>query len=484
MVTVRCDFHAGIAARWRCTQCHKNLCTQCAPKGVREAAPACPVCRATLTSLGMGNTIKPFWERIPRFFLYPANPAPLATVLALAVLSMAAVIPLVGIAALIAVAVMTVRYCYRVLYHTALGNLDPPEFAQGGKGHGMFWKQIVLVALLFGGAMGPGIALHSTVVLFAGAAVAFLLLPAAVMTLAVEQSLLAAINPIRLILVAVVIGWPYLLLWVMLLLLTGGEHQLLALMPAKLSPLLQIFVYHFVSIYFSIAMFHMMGYVVYQYHEPLGFHAAREYTESAEGVREIGKLSSAQPAPDRAHMLIADGNFAEAEAELVAQLKREPDDLRLHDRYNRLLLTQDDPTGKGAAHADLYIGKLLMQAQRDKALDAYRRGVARWGGIEIKDAADTIALARFAHERNESKLALPMLGRFAQRFPGHTAIPEALLLTAQILSHGLGRDQMALQIVEQLRRVHPEHALRPQMDALHATLSRIVQRPPSATAQT
>jgi hypothetical protein len=182
-------------------------------------------------------------------------------------------------------------------------------------------------------------------------------------------------------------------------------------------------------------------------------------------------------------MLITDGKFAEAEAELVAMSKQAPDDLTLHDRYNRLILTQDDTDGRGAKHADLYIGKLLALKQADKAYDVYRRGMARWGKLEVVDGGDAVTLARYAHQRREPKLALPLLARFAQRFPGHAAIPEAQLLSAQILSDGMGKDQMALQIVEQLRRTHPDHPLRPQMDTLHATLTRLVARQAQAQAQ-
>lgn len=476
MATTYCEHHAQVPARWRCASCHTNLCVQCAPKGVREATPSCPTCRNSLDSLGMGNLIKPFWQRIPRFFLYPAKSGPMIVAVGLAVLSLAEQVPLLGIAAAIAVAAYTVRYSYGVLYFTALGNLEPPEMNQAGDTSSMFWKQILLFAILLGSVGLLAGLTRSMAVMIVASTVVLLLLPAAVMTLAIESSLLAAINPLKLVFVAVSIGWPYLLLWGMLLMLFGGEGEVMRLLVHVLPPAAILFLSTFLSVYFSVAMFHMMGYVVYQYHEPLGFSAQKEYSESEEGARDLGKLTAAAPVVDRVQMLITEGKFEEAEADLIGQVHDTPDDLKLHDRYFRLMLTLDNAAERGAVHADGYIGRLLAQQQRDKALDVYRRGVARWKTLEVKDAADSVTLARHALERNEAKLALPLLARFSQRFPGHAMIPEAQLLSAQILSHGLGKDQMALQIVEQLRRAYPEHALRPQMDALHGTLTRLVAR--------
>ena len=475
MATVYCVHHPKVPARWRCEQCHKNFCIACAPKGVRDTtAPPCPICRTELQSLGMGNVIKPFWQRIPRFFLYPAKTTPLLLAFGLAILSLAQMIPLLGIVVSIAIAIYTVRYSYRVLYFTALGNLEPPERDQGGEAANLFWKQIALFVIMIGGVGFLGGLTQSVTVVIAGFVVVMLLFPAAIMTLAVENSLLNAINPLKLLFVATSIGWSYLLLWVMLLLLYGGEGQVMVLLARKLPPGAIAFLSTFLSVYFTVAMYHMMGYVVYQYHEPLGFRALKEYTDSEEGAGHVAQ--AAGPAPDRVQMLITDGKFDEAEAELIARIKDAPEELGLHDRYNRLILTQDHSDGRGATHADLYIGKLLAQQQRDKALDVYRRGVARWGTLEVKDATDSVALARLAQQRKEAKLALPLLARFAQRFPGHAAIPEAQLLSAQVLSDSLGKDQMALQLVEQLRRAYPEHALRPQMDALHGTLTRLIAR--------
>ena len=95
--------------------------------------------------------------------------------------------------------------------------------------------------------------------------------------------------------------------------------------------------------------------------------------------------------------------------------------------------------------------------------------------MQVKEASEVIALARQAHARRDGKTALSLLGRFEQRFPQHPDLPAAQLLTARLLSETLGRDQLALQIVDKLRRTYPEHALRGEMDSLASLLQRLTK---------
>lgn len=471
-----CQFHLAVPARWHCGDCVFNLCGRCAPLEPHCSVPLCPSCRKPLTSLGLGNAIKPFWERIPRFFAYPAKRAPLLITLGLSVLGALGMVPILGIGALIAASIMSLRYCYRVLYHTALGHLEPPASTRETEFPGVVWQQFGVFVGLFGGAGLLAGLTQSAVIGIAAMVFVLLMLPAAVMTLAVEERLFSALNPLRLAALAARIGRSYLLLWLMLLLLVLGEGQLIAMTAPKASLPVALFVYHFISIYFSIAMFHMMGYVVYQYHEELGFGAVQDYAESEEAMRTFGQQALA-PAPDRAQILITEGKFAEAAAELESRLQQDLEKLKLHDRYHRVLVLQGAAEEKrGADHADFYIGKLMAQAQSEKALEVYRAALAAWPSMTIKDAGDTLRLATHARERQAGKQALTLLARYAQRFPGSPLIPEAQLLAAQLMSEVLSRDAMALQLVEHLRRAHPDHALRPQMDALAASLQRLVAR--------
>lgn len=472
MSTTKCQYHATLPARWRCTACELNLCTQCAPKAA-GGVPDCPSCRASMHSLGIGNVITPFWERIPRFFLYPAKPDSLMVIMGIAALGYLQYLPMIGLVANLVVSIVTIRFSYRILYHTALGHLEPPSVDQKSEFSAVFWQQIAIFVVFFGMAGIVGAVTGSALLGFVALATVVLALPAAIMTLAIEESLGSALNPLKLLHVATSIGRSYLLLWVMLVLLMGGQQELFALAAPFLPPWVGFPAYNFVSAYFSVAMFHMMGYVVYQYHEPLGFSGVQEFTEAP----SAGPAAASLPPPDRAQILITEGKYEEAAAELFEQLERNPDDLALHERYNQLLMAQEDfADGRGPAHADYYLGKLMAQKRRDKALEVYRRSVRRWRDVPIKDGGDAVALAALCVERRDSKLGLPILSRFEQRFPGHAQAVEAQLLAAEMLMDGMGRDEMARQILQRITTRQPDHPLRQKAERLLATLERLQQR--------
>jgi tetratricopeptide (TPR) repeat protein len=476
--TIHCQYHAAVPARWRCEKCLINLCAPC---GARSSPPRCISCESELESLGLGNAIKPFWERVPRMFLYPLQFDVMAVILGLSVLGLLAQVPIVGIGVAIVTSIATFRLSYQVLYHTALGNLDAPQRARA-EFRNVFWQQLVIFIILF---FAVGLVAGVTKSPQAGVVVLLLavpLIPASVITLALQQSIGAAINPLRLAQTAFTIGPSYLLLCLLLLLLFGGEAQLLALVVPRVPAWMALFFANFASVYFFVVMFHLMGYVVYQYHEELGFEVTQDFTQSQEAAQDYARQATA--APSRIEVLVTEGRIAEALAETEAQLKDDRDNLALNDRYHRLLLAQEQDAEVGADHADFYIGKLIAAGRVQQAFEVYRRSVERWSAVPVKDAGDAVALARKAWECGHGKLGLPLLARFAQRFPGHAVIPEAQLLVAQLLFDSGGRADLAVQVLEQLKRAYPAHPLRPRMDQLTASIERSQARRTAAPAQT
>lgn len=478
MTATTCHYHPAVPALWFCARCQFNLCSGCAPKTRSARFAYCPACRMPVDALGTGHLVKPFWERLPRFFAYPARGQLL---LFMALLSTPALLvtsmPLLTLPLFVAVFIISLRYCHRVLYHTALGNLTPPPvFTNTDEFRHILFQQIGAFLVLFS---APGVVagmFQSEVLLWVLITLAFLLLPASVMVLAIEERFLAAINPLTLIGVALRIGPSYLLLWLFLMLFSAAADQILIIVAPGVDIKVTLFIYLFASLYFSLAMFHLMGYVVFQYHEPLGFSIDHNVVEQASDPGPAAVLDPIQ-------IMITEGRLDEAERELADRLRQNLDDLNLHDRYNRLLIGLADKP-RGLPHADLYIGKLLASGQAGRALEVYRRSCEALGAVEIKEATETLALARLARERNDPRQTLSLLARFEQRFPGHALLPEALLLAAQALCEHAGRDDLAGKIVERLLRTHPQHPLRPQMDSLLKVIQSLRRQREAASAQT
>lgn len=476
MSGISCHYHPRVPALWHCPRCVYNLCAGCSPKNERAKFAYCPSCRVPVEALGTSHLVQPFWERLPKFFSYPAKgPVLLFMLLLSAPALLVSSLPLLTVLGFFVMFIIGLRYCHRVLYHTARGHLTPPPVRSGeGEFRHILVQQIGAFFVLFS---LPGLVaglLQSDALFWLLMMLATLLLPASVMLLAIEERFLSAINPLALIAAALQIGPSYLLLWLFLMLFSAGSNQIAAIVAPGVDFGITLFVYNFATLYFSVAMFHLMGYVVFQYHEPLGFSIDRQVAVQAS---DPGSATL-----DPIQILITEGRLDEALRELETRLRQNPGDLLLHERFNRLLMTIGDKA-RGAPHADLYIGRLIAAGQAGQALNVYRRSQATLGPIEIKDANDAIILARLAGERHEARLVLALLVRFEQRFPGHVLFPEAQLLAARMLCEHAGRDDLAGKIVENLLRTHGEHPLRPQMESLMKLMEGLRQRRALQNAQ-
>ena len=72
----------------------------------------CFSCGGEVDSLGVGNTIPPFWERIPQFFVYPARLDALMYLGMLSIASVVIFVPLFGILLYLALSYAILKYAF------------------------------------------------------------------------------------------------------------------------------------------------------------------------------------------------------------------------------------------------------------------------------------------------------------------------------------------------------------------------------------
>ena len=362
-------------------------------------------------------------------------------------------------------------YSTRTVHRIAHGYLMPPPHPLPDQpGFANVRKQFIAFFVLFFAAGLAGRLLHSPMLALGLLIFGIVMVPAAYMTIIVTDSLGAALNPAFLLRVTFGIGWPYLLLCVLLLLITGGSHELQAFVAhAARSPALSFAVVGLFSMYFGLVTADLMGYVAYQHHELFGHQVRDPVLVDAEG-----KARRKLDPPDRAELLFGLGKVEQAQADMEQRLRRNPDDLPLNERYHRLLVARRD-AARAAEHADFFVGKLIAARRPEQAWRIYSEHVARFGPLQVKDAGDCVELARQARTQRQGAKALPLLDRFAQRFPDHPAIPEAWLLAAQILAEERHEDAKSQMIVAALIKRYPDHPLRQQAERYAATLSKLGQ---------
>jgi tetratricopeptide (TPR) repeat protein len=403
----------------------------------------------------------------------------------LAVLSLLSLGTMLSAKLFILITFFTLKYGYVILEHTAEGKLSPPTISAKalGKGNNLPLQQVVVFVLMF--FIAGWAFTVSTVVGIIALLVILLSAPASVMVMALEKNILKAMNPLTLMGIISRVGGPYFILYGFLLLLSAGAGIAKGLLAPILPLGLLVIMGTFLSGYFTLIMFNMMGYIVYQYHEELGFDGVYEFEDSQETGND-----KTDPFLSEINILIAEGMIDDAKK----RLKRTLDESHLevldyHQRYFDLLLLSKDKKALGE-HGEPYIKALIYSTQPDKtigkAVDVYADCLKLKPDFYLSQGNDTYELAETANRKGKYDLALRMVNKFAQRYPDdlnefpnafgkqqkkkNPAIPKAYFLAAKILFERKHQDAQATKILTSLLRQFPTHPLIPEIKEYLGTI--------------
>ncbi len=451
MAQIFCKYHPDTPARWVCRHCEINFCRDCIDDK-SGGNPSCPVCHRQVESLGAGNVIKPFWQRFPKFFLYPANTSPMILLLGLtAAMLFLSLIPF-GIWFLVVAYFVFLKYAYVALERTAQGILQPPELSYEvlGEEMGLPFKQLLIFVIMiffvnFMDRVGMGVLATLLV---------SLLLPASVMVLAVRHEFFAALNPVLLVDVVRRIGGPYFALWGALYMLLLSEEVAAALLWDILPSMLVIPLANFINLYFMLIMFHLMGYVLYQYHEELGYGIVEEYSEVDSRATTV--VDAVSPGIREVEILFQEGKLDEAKTRLVELIKNEPGNMVYRERLHKLLLNTADEAGMQEYSGD-YIVRLMAENRPSEAQrvfsDCYKLNKA----FKFGNARQRHQMAELLMKNGQARAALSLLSNLHRDFPEYEGIPDAYLLVATILCETFNEDAKASQVLDFVEKKYPHH---------------------------
>lgn len=413
--------------------------------------------------------ITPFWQRLPLFFRYPLHVEPLLYMFLLSLATVLAFVlpvpsPLDYLIVLFGVWLAFIRYSYKTLDQTAQGLLTPEQhrfYDAEGRANLPYklFAIVMAVGFVIDLASDAGGLVYGAVLVFCTLA-----LPACVMNLSITQSFWSGLNPLAAISTMRIVGLPYLGLCAFLFLLLTSQDVLLSALLPRMPEWLILPALNFVVMYFTLIMFNMMGYVIYQNHHFLGTNvsAAASGEGAKHGVKE----------PDAIGRLIGAGQVDEAldlayEAQRVA-----PDDVAANDRYHKLLVLagRDD---RLLSHARRYLSLLLQKGLGDEALTLYRAMQAKDAGFAPEQPAQLLKLAEAARRRREFPQALAMVKGFDKRFPRHAEIPAVYLFAARVLCENLRQDASARQILVALVGRYPEHPVTVEARQLLVVLDKL-----------
>jgi hypothetical protein len=323
-------------------------------------------------------------------------------------------------------------------------------------GDAMAARQVFLgLALLVLGWLAWAIAERSGLLLYCVALA--LLLPAMVILLVMEDSLLSAFNPGGWYELLRRVGADYLVVACKLTLLAGVVALTIVYLLPSLMPWAATGVMHLLAMYALLAGYHALG-------ELLDRHRDALELPSAETI-ERPNLGS--PDEDRAmfecDQLVAANRAAEGAALLDRLIRGRGASAPVHARYRELLAGLGDEQGL-LRHAHDYVAVLLGLGKEREALALYLASRAMYGEFELEEPQRVSELIALAARNQHSKLAVALAEEFARRFPRDRDLVLNGLTAARLMDR-LDRDDDARRLLTDLLARFPEHELRPELEA-------------------
>ncbi|MCF5935189.1 hypothetical protein L2223_21575, partial [Xanthomonas perforans] len=307
----------------------------------------------------------PFWTRIPAIATYPLRGSALYALIALTLCSALLVLP--GILKLVIAGVLgmaTYTYAFDILRHTADGQTDAPRLGYNSFDSAVL--RLILLAVALGIVIGVGAVIAGPFGLTIAYLGTMLLLPGMLISLAIDGSLRRALNPAVSIDMALRIGWPYLAAYGLLYVIQGSGTAAVFFATKYLPPLVREATVMVTSIWTLFASFHLLGYLVYQYHEELG------YVPSGADAHE--RSDPDQRLLDEAEQYVRDGHSDEAFQALRGAVRSRAVSLAVHELYQRLL-RQHHRNDELREHTRQYINRLLQEKQERRALALQREAL-------------------------------------------------------------------------------------------------------------
>ena len=473
-----CDGHPTRKAHWHCPKCEALLCPQCVVKrdsesyGLKKTQHFCPKCNLSVDWVGVQNLIEPFWNRMPRIFSYPISMHPMILMAVLAFVSMLLSGP--GFFSAILKGVMwliVVKYSFESLKATAGGNLKPPPISSETISKDFFqvFKQFGIYLAIFI-AFGWICAKVGIVVGFVFLMTALFFVPSMVILLVTTGSLIHALNPVVFVGLAFRIGWAYLLMNFFLLLLGSAPAYLAQYFTNFLPPELQMALFGFAKSFYTIVSYHLMGYVILQYSEKIGYQVEYEDFKdpTAEGYEsdetDTDAIVLSEVAP-----LIQDGKLDEAISVIEKLTQQQPIcGVDLSERYYNLLKMRKRKA-KLLEHAVNHLDILAGKNQKNKAIAVFSE--CRQLDKNFLPAADPLfKLAGWLNETGKTKTAVAVYNLIVKSYPDNSLVPKAYFRVAQIFHDRLMSTEKAKKVLSVIKRKYPDHDIMPHVENFLARL--------------
>lgn len=353
--------------------------------------------------------------------------------------------------------VMAFKLAVEALNNTAHGRYEPlgsgDLLATDGDAVRQLVLQMGLVILLIVVALWLG-----PVAMGVLAVLAVLLMPAAVILLAINGSFANALNPLAWSELIGRLGLAYFGVVGVLAVLNGTALAAQWLFDATLPNGMGMLPGSLVTLYVLVAGFHLLGDLVHRHHEALGLDVSPA----------VPRATYANPVEDeamaRAEALVAEGRPADAAAQLQDMFRGRGASDPVHDRYRELLLAAGD-VARLVDHDRGYLPSLLATGKDKRALAVLLETRRHQSDFSPTQPGDFARVVLQAARSGQSQHAVALADDFLRRFPAVPETPEVVLATAPLMANQLGREDDAARRLQEVLRSHRDHALAPSLQA-------------------
>lgn len=401
--------------------------------------------------------VEPFWERLGSFIRYPLRADALVVLLVISFGQLLGLVPVIGWIIGLLLLATGYKYAFTILRETAHGRLDPPggvmEAPDAVVIKFLAMYVVLVVAVLVVAALAGAVAAII-------AAVAFMLVvPAATMSLAMNESLANALNPATWVAIIGRLGGPYFLLFGLLAVFQLSAANATNLAARVLPPLVSEVVFAMILFWGVFGTFHLMGYLLYQYHERFGFEPeAHEHAAQRPESRDAVLLADTEA-------MIRDGQVERAVALLGEEISQRAVPVEVHERYRRLMRQQATTDGL-QKHAAVFLNVLMLEGDHRNALALARESLALDPRFAPMVPEQGLELARRAASLGQARLAIDLLASMRQAFPRDRMLPEWALMEADLLLQRGDGDAQAREALAGARARCDDPEQQRKLDAL------------------
>lgn len=201
--------------------------------------------------------------------------------------------------------------------------------------------------------------------------------------------------------------------------------------------------------YFSIALYTMLGYVLFEYQHELGYYPdtnAQCHLTETEFIkaRTLGEVQ----------VLITDHQYTEARERLRKALDAVRNDIELHSRYHKLLMLLDDNTAL-ANHTEHLVGLLMSQQQTARAVGVVLDAQSKLPTFALNKTGSAITLAQRMREQGHYRNLVRLFYNLHKRTPNDPFLPAAYCLVAKTFIENLNDNKNGLAIARYTLKKHP-----------------------------